>query len=101
MKLAKKTTFVSKMALLVLIVFNLPTYAENEKEPIEHLTFEGSLIEGQMGTLQALIVTSEKRPEFGPMALQLGNKQIELKNINKNIVEENQYKEAFKVQLPD
>ena len=79
----------------------LSPYAQNEKEPVQHLKFEGSLIEGQMGTLKALIVTSEKRPEFSPMALEIGNKEIELKNINKNIVEENRYKEAFPVKLPD
>ncbi|MBF0432734.1 MAG: hypothetical protein HQK83_15730 [Fibrobacteria bacterium] len=70
------------------------------KKMPEHLVFEATRIEGQLGTVKALIVTSERRPDFSPMALQLSDQSLEIKRLNKKIIEQSSYKKAFKVKFP-
>jgi hypothetical protein len=73
---------------------------ENQKKEIKRMVFEATTIEGQMGTIKALIVTSDKRPEFSPMALQLTQSNFGLNNVNSKILDEGWYREAFFVKLP-
>ena len=71
---------------LVTLVLTAVVYSQSEKKAAaKHIVFEGARIDGQMGTLKALIVTTEKRPEFSPMALKLAHQKWELKSINKKV----------------
>ena len=89
------------LVLLVLLLFLSSFAQDSRKKQVKRMVFEGAKIEGQMGTVKALIVTSDKRPEFSPMALQLSHQKLELKNINKKIVEGEGYSEVFSVKIPN
>ncbi len=85
---------------LVLSLATLCFAEEDKKKKIQRLVFEATRIEGQMGTVKALIVTSDKRPEFSPMALQLAHRKLELHNVNKEILDGGWYRGVFSVKLP-
>ena len=86
--------------ILVLALATLGFAEDDKKQKIQRLVFEATRIEGQIGTIKALIVTSDKRPEFSPMALQLAHRKLELKNVNKEILEDDRYRDVFPVTLP-
>lgn len=85
---------------LILSLAALCFAEEDKKKKIQRLVFEATRIVGQMGTVKALIITSDRRPEFSPMALQLAHRKLELQNVNKEILEGGWYRGVFSVKLP-
>ncbi len=84
----------------LVMLFTSLSYSQDDKSRnTRRLKFEGSLIEGQMGTIKALIVTSEKRPDFKPMALQLGQVSDDIQNLEDYSVNEDKYEKPFPVEL--
>ena len=103
MKYRKKMNLKTNFLVLVTLPVILTAFAGNAEErekKIKRLVFEATTIEGQMGTVKALIVTSDKRPEFSPMALQLAQRNLKLKNVNSNILDGGWYSDVFTVKLP-
>jgi len=95
----KSHHFLCMVFVVSLFIGSLYSQENNEPE-VKKLVLKGARIEGEMGSIKALIVTSEKRPDFSPMALQLAQKDIEIRNINKKVVTHTKYGEPFPVKLP-
>ena len=84
------------LSALAIACFSQGAQSQN---PPKHMVFEGTSIEGQMGSLKALIVTSEKRPDFSPMALKLAHQKWEVKSLNKKLTEKDWYESLFPVKI--
>jgi hypothetical protein len=74
--------------------------ADKTSANVEHMVFEGTVIQGELGSIKSLIVTSEERPEFSPMALQVDEGPLEFDRISFEKIEHPQFRNSFGVELP-
>lgn len=92
---------VKKVVLIVVSLGALCTYAADENSKhIQTMIFEGTTIQGELGNIKAMVVTSEERPSFSSLALQLDEGPMQWDQIPFSTIEHPQFRESFTVSLP-
>lgn len=92
------------VCLAVLSLFGLSgapwAATPQEKKPVQHIVFEAANIEGALGSVKTLVVTTEKRPEFSPMALELAHKTLDLRRVSRKVLDEGLPAGSFEEKFP-
>ncbi len=86
--------------LSVLCLEESTAQTEKKRIPIKHLIFERQEIEGNLGAQKAIVVSSDKRPVFKPMALKLAEDPADLSAIDKELFEFDLNSSLFPIEVP-
>jgi|GEM_PF-3879020 len=73
---------------------------ESPNEKIQTMIFEETSIQGEVGSIRALVVLGEERPAFSSLALQLDEGPLVWEQIPFPVIDHPQFKQTFVVGLP-